>query len=274
MPSGKHPVKTRNHPFTPAGRTMLAFECRWMCRRGMEMFDTCFDSPHSEIPRNGRRLLWAVRIAAAAMTMMAGWAGAQLPGAPVLQNAWASPGMAGALNLGSGGGSLYALAGSWTPASGRMQLSGGIGSQSRTGDESARWVYGVRLAVPLANPNAGFGFGAFAGIGGSNSSRTSDTLTADSTSGSATRIPLGVALGWRRALGSRGFSLYTTPSYLLMSGGGKSTGLMRVGLGADVGVTSSIGVTAGLEFGQTKSGSAGPAGTVYGLGVSYAFGKR
>jgi hypothetical protein len=238
------------------------------------MFDTCFDSARDEIPRSDRRVLWVVRIAAAAMTMLAGWAEAQIPNAPVLQNVWASPGMAGALNVGGGGGgSVYAVAGSWTPASARFQLSGGVGSQSRTGDQRASWAYGFRAAVPLASRDAGFGFGAFAGIGGSSSSRR-DTVAADSTSRTMMRVPVGLAVGWRQALGSRGFSLYATPSYLWLSGGGKSTGLMRMGIGADVGLTSSIGVTGGLELGQTKNVAAGPTGTVFGLGVSYAFGKR
>ena len=248
------------------------------------MFDSCFDSPQSEIPRTDRRVLWFVRIAAAgALTMMAGWAGAQLPNAPVLQNVWAMPGMVGAFNLGGGsGGSVYAASGSWTPSSGRFQFSGGIGSQTRTGGGGTGWAYGLRGAIPLASPDASFGFGAFAGIGGgSGSKRVVDTVDAtgtvvvDSTATSTTtQIPVGVAVGWRRAIASRGFSLYASPSYVFLSGGGGTKGLIRAAVGADVGITNSIGLTGGIEFGQARAQSGGPGGTLYGLGVSYAFGRR
>jgi hypothetical protein len=241
------------------------------------MFDTCFDSPRSDIPRTDRRVLWGLRIVAAALTMMAGWAGAQIPNAPVLQNVWAMPGMVGAFNLGGGGGgSVYAAAGSWTPSSGRFQLSGGIGSQSRTGSGGASWAYGVRGAIPLASPDATFGFGAFAGIGGGSAAKraTADSASADTTTTSTTQIPVGVAVGWRHAIASRGFSLYATPSYVWQTGGGGASGRIRAAVGADVGLTNSIGVTGGIEFGQAGARSGGQGGTVYGLGVSYAFGRR
>jgi hypothetical protein len=68
--------------------------------------------------------------------------------------------------------------------------------------------------------------------------------------------------------------LYATPSYVWTSGSGRTSGLMRTGVGADVGITNSIGITGGVEFGQTKTGTTGPSGTVYGLGLSYVFGRR
>jgi hypothetical protein len=124
----------------------------------------------------------------------------------------------------------------------------------------------------MAGSSSNFGFGAFAGIGGS-AKQTTDTTGAD-TVAATTRIPVGVAIGWRQAVGSRGFSLYATPSYVWSSGGGRTSGLIRAGLGADVGITNSIGITGGIELGQTKTGTSGPSGTVYGLGISYVFGRR
>src|SRR5690349_24366200 len=76
-------------------------------------------------------------------------AGAQMPGAPVLQNAWATPGIVGALNIAGGSnGQAYAAAASWAPGTGRFQLSGGFGSHRVTGGGS-RGVDGARLAMPV-----------------------------------------------------------------------------------------------------------------------------
>jgi hypothetical protein len=240
------------------------------------MFDSSFDRSNSGIPRSDRRLLWILRIVAVgALTAMGGSANGQLPSAPLLQNAWAMPGMAAAFNTGSGGGgSVYAAAGSWTPASARFQISGGVGSQTLSGIGTS-WAYGARAAMPLGNPQASLGFAAFAGFGGASAvNRSADTAVTDTTTTLASRIPVGVSVGWRHAMGSRGFSVYTSPAYVWVSGSGHSKGLLRTGIGADVGVTSSIGVTGGVEFGQTSGIAGAPAGTVYGLGVSYAFGKR
>lgn len=240
------------------------------------MFDSSFDRSNGGIPRSDRRILWILRIAAAgALTTIAGSASGQLPSAPLLQNAWAMPGMAAAFNTGSGSGSsVYAVAGSWTPASARFQFSGGMGSQTQSGLGTS-WAYGFRAAMPLGNPDANFGFGAFAGVGGANDvKRSNDAVITDTTGAMGTRIPVGLSVGWRHAIGSRGFSVYATPAYVWLTGGGQSTGLIRTGLGADVGVTSSIGVTGGVEFGQTRATARGLAGTVYGLGVSYVFGRR
>lgn len=204
-----------------------------------------------------------------------------MPGAPVLQNAWGTPGIVGALNVtGGGDGSTYAAAGSWTPASGRFQFSGGLGYQNRSGSGSAL-AYGARLAMPFGGASSTFGFAAFAGIGGGRSSRTDPTpaIVADSlsdTTSSAAQIPLGVGIGWRRAIGAtRGFSVYATPSYVFYTGGTDPGGLFRAAVAADFGITQRIGVTGGIEFGATRSRAVGgPSGTLYGIGVSYALGRR
>lgn len=192
-----------------------------------------------------------------------------MPSAPILQNVWASHGLVGAIDFGSGGdGSVYAGAISFTAS--RLQISGGLGYQSRTGLKS-RGVYGVRAAIPFGGASSTFGFGAFAGIGGGNTSSTAVDSAANKT-----EIPLGVAVGWRKAFGgTHGLSLYADPAYVLYSGGSKSGGLFRAGLGADFGITSSLGATVGVELGATRPrGVGGPSGVLYGAGVSYAFGKR
>jgi hypothetical protein len=208
-----------------------------------------------------------------------------MPGVPVLQNAWATPGIVAAANFGGGSdGSVYALAGGWTPGSGRFQFSGGVGTRSISGAGS-KTVYGLRAAMPFGSSSGTFGFAAFAGVGGGQAvTRTAagtvktgpaDTLAGDSTS-STTQIPLGAAIGWRRAIGSNhGLSVYATPAYVLFSGGTSTGGVFRVAVGADFGITSAIGATAGVEFGGSRpKGAGGPTGTTYGLGISYAFGRR
>ena len=121
---------------------------------GQTMYDATFDqSPHSA-PASDRRFLWAIRIAALLGVAIAGAADAQLPGAPVLQNAWATPGLVAAVNLGGGSdGSVYAAAVGWSPGSGRFQLSAGAGAQSRTGTGS-KGAYGLRVAVPLGGASS------------------------------------------------------------------------------------------------------------------------
>jgi hypothetical protein len=210
-----------------------------------------------------------------ALTMLAcaARAGAQMPGTPVLQNAWATPGIVGALNVSGGAdGSIYAAAAAWGSTSGRLQLSGGFGVRSRSGAGS-KSVYGVRLAVPFGGTSSAFGFGAFAGVGATS---TGTAASPDSVA-STTVIPVGVALGWRRALGAtRGISVYATPSYLFLTGGtNNNAGLVRTAVGVDIGVAKAIGLTAGVEFGQNRArAEGGPTGTLYGLGISYALGHR
>lgn len=241
-----------------------------------------------------RRIGFSGLVACAALSI-GGAANAQIPGAPVLQNVWATPGMVGAVDLGGGSdGSMYAGAISWTPTSGRFEVSGGLGYRSRTGVPGSA-VYGLRVAMPFGGASSTFGFAGFAGIGGGAAStahtRVSctttpsatgcgvipapDSVTIDSTA-STTEVPVGVAIGWRHAIGANhGISVYATPSYVFYSGLAKSTGLFRGAIGADFGITSRIGATAGIEFGGSRArGLGGPSGSVYGVGVSYAFGRR
>ena len=227
----------------------------------------------------------------AAVVFAASAAGAQMPNAPLLQNVWASPGTVAAFNMAGGSsGSLYGLAGAWTPWSGRFQLSAGAGLQSRTASQGggSGMAYGARVALPLGNAAGSFGFGFFAGVGSgtqrlqhidTTSAPLSTVATTTDTTYANTAIvqaPIGVSVGFRKAIGAtHGISVYASPSYVFVSGGGSRTGVMRAAVGADVGITQSIGATAGVELGQTRpSDSAGPVGTLWGFGVSYALGRR
>lgn len=219
--------------------------------------------------RHGVRGLRRTGRATAAVLAFAATAHAQMPSAPVLQNVWSVPGAVGAANI-AGGADGTAYAGAVSFSASKLQFSGGLGYQARTG-MPARTGYGIRAAMLFGGASSAFGFGAFAGVGGGNTSSTG----ADSLA-STTEVPLGVAVGWRRAFGgTHGVSLYADPAYVLYSGGAKSGGLFRVGLGADFGITRSIGATIGAELGATRPrGVGGPSGVLYGGGISYAFGRR
>jgi hypothetical protein len=244
------------------------------------MYDVTFD--HSR----DRRLLWTVRaVALIAIAALASSADAQIPGAPVLQNAWATSGVVGALNYaGSSGQNVIAAAGGWSPASGRFQLSGGIGYQTQT-DFAGRAVYGVRAAMPFGGKSSTFGFAAFAGVGGGAARKAKagstlngvvvTTATTDTVASTA-EIPLGAAVGYRHAIGSNhGISLYATPAYVIYSGGAKTNGLFRAAIAGDIGITKSLGATVGVDFGGTRAKEfGGPSSAQFGVGVSYAFGKR
>jgi hypothetical protein len=209
-----------------------------------------------------------------ALTVALPAAQAQMPGAPVLQNAWATPGIVAAVDIAGGSdGTVYAAAASWTPGSGRFQLSGGGGFRTVTGGGNGG-VYGIRAAIPLGGASGSFGFGAFAGIGGGSATHKTNAFV-DSVANTA-EIPVGAAVGWRHAIGAtHGLSVYATPSYVFFTGGKKTDGLVRVGIGADVGITKAIGATVGADFGGTRPrGFGGPSGSLFGVGLSYALGHR
>ena len=197
-------------------------------------------------------------------------AGAQMPGAPVFQNAWAAPGIVVALDIAGGSnGSVYAGAAGWAPSRGRFQLSGGAGMQASQGAGS-RAVYGARVAVPVMQLMGGkVGIAAFGGIGGGAGSAT-DSLRSN------TVVPGGVAIGYRQSIGSggRGFSVFADPGYQYHSGTTGSQGYLRVGYGIDAGISSRFGLTIGGESGGIAgSGKAGPTGSLYGVGVSMKLGR-
>ena len=198
---------------------------------------------------------------------------AQLPGAPVLQNAWAAPGIVVALDFGGGSGtasgSTVAGAAAWAPGNGRFQFSAGAGMNRATGSAN-RAVYGARVAAPVTQMMGGnLGVAAFVGVGGG-TVVTTDSLRAKSI------VPAGLAIAYRRPVGvaGKGFSLYADPNYQYQSGSKNSKGYFRVGIGLDAGITSRFGVTVGLESGaNAAAGSVGPRGSLFGVGASMKLGR-
>ena len=111
------------------------------------------------------------------------------------------------------------------------------------------------------------GLAAFAGVGGG-PVKSTDTLTAK------TVVPAGIAVGYRLGIGSsgRGFSVYTDPHYQHEQGVTDQTGLFRIGIGVDAGITSRLGATVGLETGSSApDGKPGPRGASFGVGISMKF---
>ncbi len=220
---------------------------------------------HSMSPERPPRLSSAAAVIAALLVPSA--AGAQIPGLPVLQNAFSNPGITVAANYGSGEGDrTIAAAAAWAPATGRFQFSAGVGSW--TPDEGERTTaYGARFAAALFSFAGGsIGLAPFIGVGGA---KIGDARV--------TNVPIGVGAGWRRALGSsRGISLHAAPFYSwTRATDGDETqggGQVRVAAGVDVTIIRSLGATIGVEGGQkAKEGDPGVRGVVFGGGLSYAF---
>lgn len=195
---------------------------------------------------------------------------AQMPGVPVLQSAFASPGISVAVNVGySDDASTFAGAAAWAPTSARFQLSAGAGSLNPDGDADPLAVWGARAAMPVLRLRAdAVGIAVFAGVGGG---RTGDT--------SSLAVPAGASLGYRRALGARrGISVYLAPFFLWTraseAGNASSAGVARFSAGVDIAIATSLGLTVGFEGGaKAKSGDPGPAASVFGAGISYALSR-
>jgi hypothetical protein len=175
---------------------------------------------------------------------------AQIPGAPVLQNGFLSPGWIVAADAGAGWNhGLAAVAGSYTPASRSAALSVAVGAGFPDGPA---FSYGARatLPVPVFARRSAFGVAGFVGVGG----LTGPIYTVD--------VPIGLGVGYRHAIGGgRGVSVYATPFYLLQRAGG-TEGSFRTGLGTDVTLSPRVGVTIGADAGTRGSPR-------YGAGISY-----
>mgnify|MGYP003575269213 CR=1 FL=1 len=211
----------------------------------------------------------AAGIAGAVLTLSS--ASAQIPGAPVLQNAFANPGLAFAANFGGGGGqSLFALAAGWGMGSGRILLSGAAGAQ-RT-NEATRGAYGARASMTVwTSAGGGPGGAVFAGVGGA--PRTSNE--AGMTNPAIFTIPAGITAGYRRNIGTnRGISAYVSPMYRWArvstdDNATASEGNFRVAVGLDFSFNPSLGVTAGAEMGSGETGA-----STLGAAVSWIPGGR
>src|SRR5271168_1829640 len=135
--------------------------------------------------------------------------GAQIPGAPVLQNGFITPGFIVAADGGVGwNDGLAAVAASYAPNSRSVALTAAVGAGFPSGPAFA---YGVRatLPIPLFPRCGAFGAVGFVGLGG----LVGPTNIVD--------IPIGAGVGYRHALGaSGGISVYATPFYLIQRSGG------------------------------------------------------
>lgn len=194
-------------------------------------------------------------------------AGAQLPGLPVFQNAFANSGFTIAGNYGrSDDLTAYAAAGAWAPASARFQVSAGIGSLDADIGESDM-AYGGRVSAGVAQFGGGsFGLAVFGGAGAASDAELLNLVA-------------GAGLGYRRGLGNAGISVFVTPYYLNarqdVAGETFDTSLIRFGAGVDVSFYKRFGITVGLDAGgEADPGEPGPVGSTFGLAVSYAFGVR
>jgi hypothetical protein len=202
-------------------------------------------------------------------------AAAQVPGTPVLQNAFANPGLAFAANLGGGGGSGHGYLGAaaaWGLGTGKLQISAGAGSQRARG--ANRGAYGVRAAANVWNSrNGALGAGAFVGFGGAPRTSANNLVT----NPAIMNVPAGVSVGYRRALGAtRGFAVYASPFYAWSrsdSSAVVSNSAFRFASGLDFAITPSIGVTFGGEFGARRNAT-GTSGNSLGLAVTFVPRRR
>lgn len=229
-----------------------------------------------------RRSLHAARACAQVLLLVATSTtlNAQLPGLPVLQNAFGNRALTGAVNGGwSGEGWAAAgVIGLGTPAR-KFALAGGLGAfmPDRAG---ARTAWGVRLsATPFTFASGAFGLGAFVGYGGAGGGHIPPGPEPGDTTMSEppTRLPLGISFGYQQLFGSFGFSVYSSPYYVWYNkgGGGSNVGVFRVPVGLDIGIAQSFGITLGAEFGaDAVHGSLGPRGASYAAGLSYMLKRR
>lgn len=218
----------------------------------------------------GVRVAGAALVIAAVATTMGN---AQTPGLPVLQNAFSNPGIAVAGNFANGTGqSFYGVAAGYGLGSGRLQLSGAAGVQRANG--ATRGAYGGRVAAMLWSSSGGaLGAGAFGGLGGA--TRTRDA--SGTTNAAVMILPLGVSVGYRRALGaSRGISGYVSPLYRWTRAqtdiATTTTGTIGGAAGVDFAISQSFGATIGAEFGKSGAGPVKSSSTV-GFALSFVPGR-
>lgn len=222
--------------------------------------------------------------AIALLPCLAGAAGAQMAGVPVLQGAFVRPGLALGVNAGNADdGSSVGAAVAWGLGGGRFAVSAGAAAFSPpTAFRSPSLTYGARLAwnvVALAN--GAIGVTPFVGVGRSEL-RRDVARSGDDGSAATLRLPAGVSAGYRRALGGRGaIALFAAPMYVYArpdSSGASSDGVVRVAAGAEVGFAfrrASLGVTIGYEGGgSVGAGEVGPRGGAFGVGLALARSRR
>lgn len=217
-----------------------------------------------------------VRLTAVAVMTVAATvaiAEAQVPGEPVLQNAFANPGLGVAANFGGGGGqSFLGAAAGYGIGSGRLQLSGAAGVQRSNG--ATRGAYGGRVAATVwTSAGQSLAAGAFAGLGGAVRTRDGAGTV---TNPAVMAVPVGLTIGYRHSLGqTRGMSAYLSPVYRwtrLQSVATTTTGSFGGALGLDVSLTQSFGATVGAEFGKSSGTGSGTSST-FGVALSFVPGR-
>ena len=204
---------------------------------------------------------------------------AQMPATPVLQNAWANAGITLAADYGRAqDASAFAGALAWAPTQSRFQLSAGAGVV-RSDSGGSKGGYGARLSIPLKSFATGsIGTAVFGCVG-----VTSQTFVTPTSKTSATfsTFPVGLAFGFRHALGAtRGISAYVAPFYMISRQTGDTLlkaagGAVRASIGLDITIAPQIGLTVGYEAGaKAKAANPGPQGSVFGVGISYALRRQ
>ena len=209
-------------------------------------------------------------------------AGRRCPDAPVLQNAWATPGVGCRDQFwGRVDGAVYAGAGSWAPTYRTLP--------------AQRWRRRPRIAkrrsAPAACSDCGlrsrsvvraaatFGFAAFVGGGGMGGGKSCGRTAADSLGEHES------GAGWRRhrLAASTGrephglVALCVAVVCVLHGRQPRRAGSVRTwGRRGDLGITASLGLTAGVSsLARRACGSeGGPSGTLFGVGIAYALGRR
>lgn len=175
---------------------------------------------------------------------------AQMPRLPVLQNGFVTSGWSVGLNAGgTSSDGVLAAAGAWSPTSGVMQVSAGVGADFGTG---AGFAYGARIGAPLTflERRGPIGAIAFIGIGGNSAVRDTSRL----------EVPVGIGVGYRHTLGAtRGISVYAAPFYLYQRtasavGSATNQGSFRASLGTDLTVSPRLGLTLGGDAGTRGPG--------------------
>jgi hypothetical protein len=207
-------------------------------------------------------------LAAALAAIAARPTSAQMVGVPVLQNAFLNPGVTFGANFAAASGAVvYGGALAWVPRSSKLQLSGGFGVLVPD-DGSGHATWGARAMFPItAISSRTLGVAAFAGVGAMSAGGATET-----------RIPLGASVGYRATLGEwRAISAYIAP-FADISRLKRDTTVnqttFRVSFGVDVAIARQIGLTVGYEWGaRAPEGSPGPAGGLFGVGLSYALRK-
>jgi len=231
-----------------------------------------------------RSLRWSKLLPAMAISLLFSTAArAQIPGLPVLQNAFASSGLAFAADFGGGQGQSFGgLAAAWglgaaaRSGSARLQVSGAAGAAR--GNGSVRGAYGGRAAFTAWTTATGsMGVAAFAGIGGAPRTRANGTVT----NAAVMIVPAGVTLSYRRPMGTtRGWSIYASPMFSWVRSRTdvsdvSSTGF-RASVGFDFAFSPSLGATLGGEFGsaQLTSSNGRTSSGSFGAAISFVPGRR